>query len=172
MWSQTGIISWQHPVQNLVNHSFICTIFAKREKSSVNDTLLCREQTPKSLPGVSLPGPSLLLHTHRHVQSYMYASLPAPLPPYSESARSAAVTHFPPPPPKLLSRGWGTQIGSWLLGRFRGGKRGDYRGCGEGMEWTGGNPPINALLQSPEEPHLTISLNTAFWVGENLYRST
>lgn len=44
IWSQTGIISRQHPVQNLVNHSSICTIFAKTEKSLVNSTLLLREQ--------------------------------------------------------------------------------------------------------------------------------
>lgn len=40
------------------------------------------------------------------------------------------------------------------------------------MKGTGGNPQINALLQSPKKPHLTISLNTAFWVGGNLYRDT
>lgn len=94
IWPQTDIISRQHPVQNLVNHSFICTIFAETEKSSVNATLLLREQTTKNTPGINMPGPSLLL----------YPSLPAPLPPHSESARSAAVTQtlFPLPPSAFI----------------------------------------------------------------------
>lgn len=99
---QTDIIFRQHPVQNLVNHSFICTIFAEREVigkywSSVNATLLLRKQTTKSTLSINLPGPSLL-HTCRHIQSYMYTSLPAPLHPCSESARSTAATQTPLPP--------------------------------------------------------------------------
>lgn len=48
---------------------------------------------------VALLGPSLLQHIRRHVQSYVYTlSLPAPLPPHGESARSAVVTQTPLPP--------------------------------------------------------------------------
>lgn len=132
--------------------------------SSINATLLLRKQTTKS---INLSGPSLLLHTRGHVQSYMYTSLPAPLPPYSESARSAAVTQtkflFPPPPPQLSSKRWGVQTGSLLPGRTGGGGLGGLcRGSPEERVWAGMSLHINALLQLPKEPHLTISLNAAF----------
>lgn len=36
IWPQTDIIIRQDPVQNLVNHTFICTFFAETEKSLGN----------------------------------------------------------------------------------------------------------------------------------------
>lgn len=125
IWPQTDIVFRQHPVQNPVNHSFIGTIFAETEKSSVNATFLLREQTTKNNPGVNVLEASFLLHTRRHMQSYMYIhvrpctrlSLLLSLPTMSQPEARRDALFFPSPLP-LLSREWGTKTGYLLPGRI------------------------------------------------------
>lgn len=97
IWSQSDIICWQHPVQNLLNYSFICTIFAETEKSWVNAGWLVAH-----LPVAGLPEPSLLLYICQHAQSHVSLFSPSLLllSSHSESARSSAMMQtlspFPP----------------------------------------------------------------------------
>lgn len=112
---QTAIIVRQHPVQNLVNCSFICTIFAGTEKSFVgigHQWMLHHfsENKQQIAPLASTRRGLLSARTHadtcshwcRHVHhTCTHVSPLPPLPPVSQpEAQQWRRLFFPPPPPQ------------------------------------------------------------------------
>jgi len=72
----------------------------------------------------------------------------------------------PPLLPQLLSRRWGTNTGSMLSSRMKGwSRRGRHSGKWRGGEAGSRQPTEKRLVQSPKEPHLGVSVDTALHFG-------